>query len=105
MKLRDILPADAEIVAADRNIAIGGLTADSRAVKPGDAFFAIAGAKTDGLRFVAPALAAGAVAVVAERLPEEPPPGGVAFVRVDNARRSLALAAAAFYPRQPQTWR
>ena len=30
-------------------------------------------------------------------------PHAVAFVQVDNARRALALAAAKFYPRQPQT--
>jgi UDP-N-acetylmuramoyl-L-alanyl-D-glutamate--2,6-diaminopimelate ligase len=102
MKLREILPADAEIAAGDAEIEVGGVTADSRAVKPGDVFVAIAGNKTDGVRFVAPALAAGAVAVVGERLPDGELPGGAAFVRVSNARRTLALAAAKFYPRQPQ---
>jgi UDP-N-acetylmuramoyl-L-alanyl-D-glutamate--2,6-diaminopimelate ligase len=103
MKLREILPADAEIAAGHSDIEIGGVTADSRSVKLGDVFVAIAGGKTDGLRFVAPALAAGAVAVIAERLPDAALPAGAAFVRVGNARRALALAAAKFYPRQPQT--
>jgi UDP-N-acetylmuramoyl-L-alanyl-D-glutamate--2,6-diaminopimelate ligase len=103
MKLREILPADAEIVAGSAETDVSGITADSRSVKPGDAFVAIAGNKTDGSRFVAPAVAAGAVAILAERKPDAALPVGVTFARVGNARRALALAAAKFYPRQPQT--
>ena len=102
MKLQDILPPDAGIQTGQAGIEIGGVTADSRAVKPGDVFVAISGGKTDGLRFVGSALAAGAVAVVGERVPELPPPSGIAFVRVGNARRALALAAARLHPRQPR---
>jgi UDP-N-acetylmuramoyl-L-alanyl-D-glutamate--2,6-diaminopimelate ligase len=103
MKLREILPADADIAAGRADIDVRGVTADSRCVRPGDAFVAIAGGKTDGLRFVDTALAAGAVAVLAERQPDLPPPEGIAFVRVGNARRTLALLAARIYPRQPAT--
>jgi UDP-N-acetylmuramoyl-L-alanyl-D-glutamate--2,6-diaminopimelate ligase len=103
MKLCQILPADADIAARDADIEVSGVTADSRSVKPGNVFVAIAGGKTDGLRFIAGAVVAGAVAVVAERAPDAPLPADVAFVRADNARRTLALAAAKFYPRQPQT--
>ncbi len=103
MKLREILPADAEVIAGSAEIEVNGIAADSRSVKPGDAFVAIAGNKIDGLRFVAPALAAGAVAVLAERVPEAALPAGITFARVGNARRALAPAAAKFYPRQPQT--
>jgi UDP-N-acetylmuramoyl-L-alanyl-D-glutamate--2,6-diaminopimelate ligase len=103
MKLREILPVDAEIAAGSAEIYVSGITADSRSVKPGDVFVAIAGNKDDGLRFVAPALAAGAVAVVAERAPEAALPASVAFAKVGNTRRTLALAAGRFYPRQPQT--
>lgn len=101
MRLREILPADAEIAAGGAEVKVGGITADSRAVRRGDVFVAIAGGKADGLRFVAPAITAGAAAIVADRLPEEPLPTGLAFVRVGNIRRTLALAAAKFYPRQP----
>jgi UDP-N-acetylmuramoyl-L-alanyl-D-glutamate--2,6-diaminopimelate ligase len=102
MKFREILPVDADIAARDADIDVRGVTADSRSVKPGDIFVAVAGGKTDGLRFIAPAVAAGAVAVLAERMPDAPLPAGVAFARVGNARRALALIAAKFYPRQPQ---
>ena len=101
MRLREILPADAEIAAGGADIEVGGITSDSRSVRAGDVFFAIAGGKADGMRFAAAALAAGAAAVVADRPCEVPLPPGVAFVRVANIRRTLALAAARFYPRQP----
>ncbi|HXQ84758.1 MAG TPA: UDP-N-acetylmuramoyl-L-alanyl-D-glutamate--2,6-diaminopimelate ligase [Xanthobacteraceae bacterium] len=103
MKLREILPPDAEYAARHADLAVGGVTADSRAVKRGDLFVAIAGGKADGLRFVEAAIAAGAVAIVAERVPETPLPETIAFVHVGNARRALALVAAKIYPRQPQT--
>jgi len=102
MKLREILPANAEIDPRHADFDVGGVTADSRTVKPGDVFVAIAGGKIDGLRFAGPAIAAGAVAVVAERIPETPLPAAVAFVHVGNARRALALVAAKLYPRQPR---
>jgi UDP-N-acetylmuramoyl-L-alanyl-D-glutamate--2,6-diaminopimelate ligase len=103
MKLREILPPDAELDARHAGLEIGGVTADSRIVKRGDLFVAIAGGKADGLRFVAPAIAAGATAIMAERAPDTPLPGGATFVRVANARRALALVAAKLYPRQPRT--
>jgi UDP-N-acetylmuramoyl-L-alanyl-D-glutamate--2,6-diaminopimelate ligase len=102
MKLREILPPDAEFDARHAGLEIGGLTADSRAVKSGDVFVAIAGGKADGLRFVDSAIAAGAAAIVAEQAPGTPLPAAVALVRVANARRALALMAAKIYPRQPR---
>ena len=48
-------------------------------------------------------MANGAVAIMAERVPSMALPAGVAFVRVGDARRALALAAARFFVDQPQT--
>src|SRR6185436_8858525 len=101
VKLRDLLP-EAAIDARKAAIDIAGLSADSRKVKSGYLFVAIAGAKADGTHFAKQAAAAGAAAVVAEQRPEGLP-SSVAYIQVDNARRALALAAAKFYPRQPQT--
>jgi UDP-N-acetylmuramoyl-L-alanyl-D-glutamate--2,6-diaminopimelate ligase len=103
MKLRDILPANADIETRSADLDVSGVSADSRAIKNGDVFVAIEGGKVDGLAFAGPAIAAGAVAIVAQRRPDKAIPAGVAFVRVANARRALAIMAAKVYPRQPQT--
>jgi UDP-N-acetylmuramoyl-L-alanyl-D-glutamate--2,6-diaminopimelate ligase len=100
MKLAELLIDSASLDARIAALDVAGLTADSRAVKRGDVFVAVPGGKADGLAFAADAAAAGAVAIVGERVPEHLP-AGIAFVPVKNARRALALAAARFYPRQP----
>jgi UDP-N-acetylmuramoyl-L-alanyl-D-glutamate--2,6-diaminopimelate ligase len=101
VKLRDLLPE----AASDKRlgaIEAKGVTADSRKVKPGFLFVAIAGAKADGAHFARQAVNAGAIAVAAEQRPEALS-DAVAFIRVNNPRRTLALAAAKFFPRQPKT--
>jgi UDP-N-acetylmuramoyl-L-alanyl-D-glutamate--2,6-diaminopimelate ligase len=94
-----LLHAGLDARIADRMIA--GLTADSRAAKPGYAFFAVPGTKSDGLSFAAAAVANGARVVVAERPSAED--FGVPLVVVPNVRRTLSQAAAAFHPAQPET--
>jgi UDP-N-acetylmuramoyl-L-alanyl-D-glutamate--2,6-diaminopimelate ligase len=100
MKLSDLLIDSAAPGGKLGAIEVGGMTADSRAVKAGDLFFAVPGSKVDGLVFAPQAVAAGAVAVVGERTPPALP-AGAPFIKVTNARRALAHAAARFYPRQP----
>jgi len=99
MKLRELFSGDATFDPQTGGLAVAGLAADSRAVKPGDVFFALGGSKTDGARFIGAAVAAGAIAVVAGH----PHSASVPVIVTPNPRRALALAAAAFYPRQPQT--
>jgi UDP-N-acetylmuramoyl-L-alanyl-D-glutamate--2,6-diaminopimelate ligase len=101
MKLADILPADAQIEAGSAALEVGGLSTDSRAIKRGDVFVAIAGGKADGAKFIAAAVAAGAVAVVAQTSQATTPPGGITVARVENSRRAAAQMAAKFFPRQP----
>jgi UDP-N-acetylmuramoyl-L-alanyl-D-glutamate--2,6-diaminopimelate ligase len=100
MKLRDLFSDDAAIDPQAQAIDVGGLALDSRAVKPGDLFFALAGSKTDGSRFIEAAIASGAVAIAGDHCPQDL---RVPFVVTPNPRRALALAAAKFYPRQPAT--
>src|SRR5712691_2181498 len=101
MKLAELLTTDAVSDVRFAALEVAGVSADSRAIERGDLFVAVAGAKDDGLRFVGQALAAGAAAVMAERVPPTPLPAGVAFVRVGDARRALALAAAKFMKATP----
>src|SRR4051812_2491917 len=100
MRLRDLFGSDATIDPQAEAVEVGGIAVDSRAVKPGDLFFALAGHKTDGSRFVDAAIAAGAVAVAGDHRPAA---AKVPFVVSANPRRALALAAANFFPRQPET--
>jgi UDP-N-acetylmuramoyl-L-alanyl-D-glutamate--2,6-diaminopimelate ligase len=101
MRLRDLFSDDAAMDAQAGEVAVSGLAVDSRAVKPGDLFFALAGVKTDGARFIDQAIASGAAAIACEHLPEGD--RRVPFVVPPNPRRALALAAAKFYSRQPAT--
>lgn len=100
MTLGDLMPEEVRLDPRFASVAVTGVTADSRKVKPGFLFVAIPGTKADGAQFVAQALANGAAAVASEQKIEGL---GAAFIQVKNARRALALAAAHFYPRQPQT--
>lgn len=77
---------------------IGGVTADSRKVKPGFLFAALPGSKVDGREFAAKAVAAGAAAVISA---EDMPGLGVPVVVTPDPRRAYALAAKAFWGAQP----
>jgi len=101
LSLRELIPdADAPVDVAMREVA--GLTADSRAVKPGFVFFAMPGARADGLSYADAAIKAGAIAVVAEHAPALPPHGAPVLL-VANVRAALSAAAARFYAAQPST--
>jgi UDP-N-acetylmuramoyl-L-alanyl-D-glutamate--2,6-diaminopimelate ligase len=103
MLLRDVLTEEASCDRGVDTLEVSGVSADSRMIRPGDMFVAMTGSRTDGARFIEAAAAAGAVAVLAEAERPKTLNSEVVFVRVPNARRVLALAAARFCPRQPQT--
>jgi len=90
--LRDIPGLEFE---GDPGVEIRGLAYSSKSVEPGFLFAALKGEKSDGLAFIGEAEARGAVAV----LSEWPRPQGcrLTWVRAEDARESLALAAAAFH--------
>jgi UDP-N-acetylmuramoyl-L-alanyl-D-glutamate--2,6-diaminopimelate ligase len=96
--LLDALPAVLDQVGGD--VEIHGVVADSRRVRPGDLFVAIPGVNVDGHRFVAQALAEGAVAVAGERPPEdlpELPRDTSTYVRVPDAREAWGWLCAAWH--------
>lgn len=84
------------------DLRISSLDYDSRRVEAGGIFFALAGAKADGNRFVSQAVDRGAIAVVSEQPRPASLPEVVVWIRVPAARRALALAAANFYGRPAQ---
>ena len=113
MKLADLLRGvDVTSSEGDMNTDITSVSADSRLVKKGGLFVAIAGLQQDGAKFIQSALDKGAVAVVSG-LNGAPPPSAAAknrgaadgggaplsYVHVSNPRSALAIIAANFYGR------
>lgn len=78
-------------------VEIGQVACDSRKVQPRALFFALHGAKADGNEFTRDAVARGAIAVVSEAAAPATLPESVAWIRVPDARRALAVAAANYF--------
>lgn len=82
---------------------IRGAAVDSRRVRAGNAFVALAGERTDGHRFLADAVAAGAAALLVSRPPEGAGAlaalGEVTVVRVPDPLAALHALAAAWRAR------
>ena len=97
MKLADLLSVDAVADVRFAALDLTGVSADSRTVKPGDLFVAVAGSSDDGLNFVSQALASGAAAIMAERPPATPLPEAVATVL--HALEDAGIAAPPGYHR------
>ncbi len=100
IRLSHLVAGEAPLPKEAEGLSVAGLTADSRAVKPGFVFAALPGTHVDGAAFIPQAVAAGAVAVLAG-------PGtnaaGVPLVAAANPRQLFAHMAARFHGRQPDT--
>ncbi|MFD1328583.1 UDP-N-acetylmuramoyl-L-alanyl-D-glutamate--2,6-diaminopimelate ligase [Mycoplana ramosa] len=101
MKITDLAGPEISDLGNASAIEVGGISADSRTVNKGDLFVAVHGSRNDGTAYVADAIARGAAAVVVGR--EAHVEASVPVIAVDEPRRFLALAAARFFARQPQT--
>ena len=96
MKLGRLLQAvPSAVLDGAAAIEITGLACDSRAVRPGQLFFALPGEKTDGGLFIEDAVRRGAAAVVLGKGARSP--RDLACVHVDCARTAMADLAAEFY--------
>jgi UDP-N-acetylmuramoyl-L-alanyl-D-glutamate--2,6-diaminopimelate ligase len=93
------LAAGFPITPATADPDITGITEDSRRVRNGMLFVAVAGTALDGHAYIAEAVSRGAAAVVAERTGAIPP--GVPIVRVPSSRAALAVLAARFAGTRP----
>ena len=101
MRLSRLLAPGLNVASDGRQVEITGLTADSRDVRPGMLFAALAGSRADGRDFIDDAVARGAAAVLAD-----PSLAGLALpvplILDANPRRRLALMAARLFERQPR---
>ena len=92
MRLEALLDGlEAVVTEGTGAVEVSGIALDSRLVRPGDLFFALPGATSDGRRHTREALTRGACAVVAAGPVEAP---GATVVRTATPRRLLGLAAA-----------
>lgn len=97
-------PAAGTVTPPPHDPVVLGLASDSRQVRPGYLFAALAGSRLDGARFIDDALTRGASALLVGTdvaLPALDP--AVAVVVDPEPRRRLALMAACFAGRQPAT--
>src|SRR5262249_17316600 len=88
---------EADAPAESAQIKIRQVECDSRKVRAGALFFAMHGAKADGNAFVRDAVERGATAIASEEDPPAGLPANVAWIRVGEARKALALAAGNFF--------
>ena len=94
MKLKDLLNGiDILSATAALDMEIPNISYDSRTTRPGDLFVAMTGYAVDGHTFIPKAMAAGAAAVLCEKLPD----GNVPYVQVVDSRRALAVLGANFF--------
>jgi UDP-N-acetylmuramoyl-L-alanyl-D-glutamate--2,6-diaminopimelate ligase len=90
--LIDVLP---DVVVTEPDLVITGLTADSRAVRPGDLFVASTGSRVDGHAYIPEALDRGAVAILGSRAVSLP--AGVGHVGVPDVEAAKPLLADRFF--------
>ena len=104
MRLIDLAGPDLAVPDAACGLDVRGLTADSREVKPGWVFVALAGSRQDGRTFIGDAVARGAVALVVgetDALPDGIPPA-IPVLRSAEPRRALAHMAGRFHGPGPE---
>ena len=98
MKLRDLLQGtEASIPPAAQELEIRQVACDSRKVQLRALFFALHGAQADGNAFIRDAVSHGAAAIASEELAPAFIPSSVAWIRVREARKALAVTAANFF--------
>lgn len=96
MLLAELLP---DVAGIPGDLRIGGLVMDSRAVRAGDAFVAIAGFGAHGLKFVEQARASGAAAILFEPPAPDDLPAPADAIAVPGLRSRLGEMGDAFHGR------
>jgi len=78
------------------NVDVKGICFDSRKVRPGYLFVAVKGTQSDGHAFIEKSVADGAIAIIAEKLPESIS-DKITYVTVKDSAKALGIVAANFY--------
>ena len=101
MPLAELLHGFADASAAGE-LAVSGLSLDSREIADGNAFVALRGGKGHGIDFAAKAVAQGASVILAEP-PFTQPEAGVPVITVDKLRDKTGAIAARFFGEPSQS--
>lgn len=97
IELKNILNGlDYELLAGTLALEVENLHFDSRKVKSGDAFVAVAGTHVDGHQFIQKAMEQGASVIIAQQF-EGVNSTDVTFIRMNNTAEALGKLAANFY--------
>ncbi|MGE0772457.1 MAG: UDP-N-acetylmuramoyl-L-alanyl-D-glutamate--2,6-diaminopimelate ligase [Cyclobacteriaceae bacterium] len=95
--LKDILyRVNITSASGDMNAQVKGVAFDSRNVDKGFVFVAVKGTQVDGHHFIDGSVGKGAVAIVAEKLPEQLKEG-VTYVTVKSSTQALGVIVSNFY--------
>ena len=99
MKLKELLnQLNYKILSGNIDTEIENIQYDSRNIKDNDIFFAIQGYSTDGHKFIKSAIEKGANTIVFDReFQDENMYKDITFIKVNNSRKALAVAASNFY--------
>lgn len=96
-ELKDILyRVHITSTSGSMGVDVKGICFDSRKVKPGFLFIAVKGTQSDGHAFIEKSVADGAVAIIAEKLPESIS-DKITYVTVKDSAKALGIVAGNFY--------
>ena len=96
MKLSEVLQGlKFEVLQGSTGISFHDIRNDSRKVQPGDLFFCISGAVSDGHKYVQDVAEKGAAVIVVEK--PVTVPDTVTVIRVENTRYAMGMISSAFY--------
>jgi UDP-N-acetylmuramoyl-L-alanyl-D-glutamate--2,6-diaminopimelate ligase len=97
MELKDLLyKVHITSTSGDMMVDIKGICFDSRKISPGFLFVAVIGTQSDGHAYIEKAVNQGAVAVIAEKLPESIS-DKITYVTVKRSAQALGIVASNFY--------
>jgi len=96
-ELKDILyRVHITSTSGSMSVDVKGICFDSRKVRPGYLFVAVKGTQSDGHAFIEKSVANGAIAILAEKLPESIS-DKITYVTVKDSAKALGIVAANFY--------
>ena len=94
MKLKELIPGlEISELRTNTEIAVTGISCDSRTTEKGDLFVAVTGFSSDGHDYISEAFAKGAVAVICQKTPE----CDINYIKVTDSRYALAVVSKNFF--------